>query len=328
MVTIIIPVYNSSHTIDACIASVLKQDYKDWKLVLVDDGSTDSSYSKCLKYAGHDVRINALQQSHQGVSTARNLALDYVHSKFVCFIDADDSIEPDYLSSMLAYNESDMVVCGYYVDFFKDEKFQKQEIHLPDTINWSDNQKRSMLLPLFMSGMIHINCNKLLKMDIIRQHHIQYRQQPINEDYMFMLEYLQYSRSLSTVALPLYHWNRVEGGLSGVDSLPGNLLQLYNDAHLLTRVYFQESPVVADRALYYSYNYLVPKYFAANKRGVISKQVLKEKLTEFHNNNLVRASFSSYSPQSAGEYLLYILLKHGLFHTYRWLTKRLLKWKN
>lgn len=90
MVSIIVPVYNIEKYIDECIQSVLNQTYTAWELILVDDGSTDNSGNICDEYAKTDTRIKVLHQKNQGVSAARNIALDKAEGDYIMFLDADD----------------------------------------------------------------------------------------------------------------------------------------------------------------------------------------------------------------------------------------------
>ena len=317
-INIIIPVYNAAETLQKCVDSVLTQTFGNWKLILVDDGSDDGSLSLCRQYSEKDSRIVVLEQEHKGVSAARNLALSRAKGKYVCFIDSDDFVEPNYLSEMYAQRNADMVICGYYVDVYKDGNLIRQEQNIPENINMTTGMEREALLPLFMSGMININCNKLLHLDIIRKNNLQYKNQPVNEDYMFMLSYLKHAQSISTIVKPLYHWVRMEGQKSGVDSMPDNLLELYNDAHKETRKFFVNDHI-ADMCLYYSYNYLVLKYFAAFEKGNMIKAIFEQKLNAYHHNSLVKASYVAYHPKSKGEWIMHSLQKYGWFKTYYWL---------
>lgn len=89
-ISIIVPVYNTELYLRECIESILRQSYVDFEVLLVDDGSTDASGSICEDYAAKDTRIRVFHQDNQGVSSARNLALDHVQGRYVLFLDADD----------------------------------------------------------------------------------------------------------------------------------------------------------------------------------------------------------------------------------------------
>lgn len=117
MISIILPVYNTEQYVKKCITSIKEQTYKDWELIIIDNGSTDKSYAFCREEAKEDSRIKVFHQyQNKGVSMARNLGLERASGEFLTFIDADDWILPDYLEELLREQEktgADMVVCSY-----------------------------------------------------------------------------------------------------------------------------------------------------------------------------------------------------------------------
>lgn len=90
MVSIIIPIFNAEAYLKQCIQSVIGQTYNDWELLLVNDGSTDSSGTICDEYAICDNRIRAIHKENTGVSDTRNVGLDLAQGEFIIFLDADD----------------------------------------------------------------------------------------------------------------------------------------------------------------------------------------------------------------------------------------------
>lgn len=97
MVSVIVPVYKAEKYLRRCIDSVLAQTYEDWELILVDDGSPDSSGKICDEYAQKDSRISVYHKENGGVSSARNMGLDNAKGDFICFLDSDDYFSKDYL---------------------------------------------------------------------------------------------------------------------------------------------------------------------------------------------------------------------------------------
>ena len=94
LVTIIIPVYNVEKYVRRCIESVLNQDYNHLEIILVDDGSTDSSGEICDEYAKKDNRIQVIHKQNEGLGPARNSELDIAQGEYVHFIDSDYYIFP------------------------------------------------------------------------------------------------------------------------------------------------------------------------------------------------------------------------------------------
>ena len=115
-VTVIIPVYNAGRYLEESIRSVLNQTYPQWKMILVDDGSTDESAIICDQYAESDERIEVIHQRNQGSFSAVGSGLRKTDTEFVMFLDADDWYEPDMIETMVqAAGEygADTVRCGY-----------------------------------------------------------------------------------------------------------------------------------------------------------------------------------------------------------------------
>ncbi len=314
MISIIVPVYNSEGTIKACVESIIAQDYNDWELLLVDDGSMDRSLVLCDEFARQDSRIHVISQKHQGVSIARNNGLERARGEYVCFVDSDDVVDSNHLSSMYTNWEFDMVICGYSVDEYDSNGyFLKQTKHVPTKMCIRDMTKeRNLLEGMFKAGMIHINCNKLLKTDIIKRNEIRYREIPVNEDYIFMLDYLMCTESLCTIQASTYHWNRVRNKQTGVSSLPENLLQIYTDAHQLTRAFFNDN-MIADAIMYHTYYLVVLKYISAIKKGIISKEEGRKRLHDLMNDKLVLSSFQTRKDVAWGERVMNTLLKNHWF---------------
>ncbi|MFS8962437.1 glycosyltransferase family 2 protein [Lactobacillus delbrueckii] len=116
LVSVIIPVYNVEEYLDKCLNTVIHQNYKNLEIILVDDGSTDNSGDKVDEWAKRDNRIVPLHQNNQGLSAARNMGLDNSHGSWIVFIDSDDYVSENYISTMLQTaqkDNSDLVICQY-----------------------------------------------------------------------------------------------------------------------------------------------------------------------------------------------------------------------
>ena len=101
LVSVIVPVYNAEKYLRRCIDSVLSQTFKDFELILVDDGSKDNCPGICDEYALKDARIRVIHQDNQGVSAARNAGLDAIKGDYVMFVDADDYVRREYIAGLL-----------------------------------------------------------------------------------------------------------------------------------------------------------------------------------------------------------------------------------
>ena len=110
--SIIVPVYNVENTLSRCLDSILRQTFKDYELLLIDDGSTDKSGLICDEYADKDKRIRVFHKINGGASSARNVGLDNAQGKYIGFVDSDDWVVADmyeYLIARLESTKSDVV---------------------------------------------------------------------------------------------------------------------------------------------------------------------------------------------------------------------------
>ena len=113
LISIIVPVYNRANVIRECIHSVLIQSYRNWELILVDDGSVDQSLEICRSMAEKDSRIRLYSTEHTGVSGARNKALDEAQGSYIFFLDSDDTIHHNLLETILnGMNSHNAAIAG------------------------------------------------------------------------------------------------------------------------------------------------------------------------------------------------------------------------
>lgn len=128
LVSIIIPVYNVEKYVEKCIQSLCKQTYNNIEILLVDDGSTDSSGEICEFYANKDSRIKVFHKENGGQGSARNLALDNAKGNYICFLDSDDSVKEDYvefLYNLLIERNLDISICNYEI-YDENNRFLKK----------------------------------------------------------------------------------------------------------------------------------------------------------------------------------------------------------
>lgn len=113
--SIIVPIYNKAGYLDECVNSILAQTFKDFELILVNDGSRDNSGEICEKFKLADDRVTVIHQTNQGVSAARNAGLDCSTGKYIGFVDADDILDADMYESLLKNaddHKADISICG------------------------------------------------------------------------------------------------------------------------------------------------------------------------------------------------------------------------
>ena len=143
LVSIIVPVYNVSAYLDECIDSLVAQEYKNIEIILIDDGSTDTSGEICDKRAAEDPRIRVIHKVNGGAASARNAGIDAAIGEFICFVDSDDTVHREYISTLVQIIENEncaSAVCGF---FFRDRK--KQVAYITETPNGNYGCEEYML---------------------------------------------------------------------------------------------------------------------------------------------------------------------------------------
>ena len=122
MISVVIPVYNVEVYLQRCVDSVLNQTCKDFEIILVDDGSTDSSGAMCDQYAASDYRIRTRHNTNGGPSDARNYGIEMATGEYIMFMDSDDALEPDAIEKLSASSSPDIdIVVGGYKKIYEDK---------------------------------------------------------------------------------------------------------------------------------------------------------------------------------------------------------------
>lgn len=201
-VSIIIPVYNVDKYIDKSLKSICEQDYENLQIILIDDGSTDKSGEICDSYAQKDERIVVIHQENSGVSNARNNGLKMVDGELVGFIDSDDYVEPDYVSSLVkGIDNCQLSICGFYEDM------EYEKIIRTNGTNRMLNQQEAMLLLLKEDEYRGYLWNKLFFHNIIRENNIIFDSEiDVWEDVLFVFEYMCHCKNVYYNTAPKYHY--------------------------------------------------------------------------------------------------------------------------
>lgn len=159
-ISIIVPYYNSELYLNKCISSILSQTLTDFELILVDDGSTDSSYSICKSFASKDSRILLLQKENGGQGSARNDALDLAKGIFIGFVDSDDYIDSnmyEVLYDNCIIHDAPLAICGYKT--FRTEKIAPSNLQ---NVGKKIFDKFSLMEAYLLTSLISSGpCNKL-----------------------------------------------------------------------------------------------------------------------------------------------------------------------
>ena len=208
-ISIIVPVYKAEKHLNHCLDSILVQTFKDFELILVDDGSPDNSGAICDEYAGKDTRVKVIHKENGGVSSARNTALASAQGEYVVFCDADDQLTQNALLHMIdASNRagSQMIIGGFeyiHIDATDNIMHSKKDLTRTNT-KITLNGTLEMLAFWKNNNMISA-CAKLFQRDIISDNQIVFNtNQVVLEDYGFVIDYLAHCHEICMIEDVVY----------------------------------------------------------------------------------------------------------------------------
>lgn len=147
LVSIITPIYNGAEYVSKTIDAVLQQDYKNWEMLIVDDGSKDNSVKIVENYSTQDKRIRLFKKKNGGSASARNMALKEAQGRYICFLDSDDIWMPDMLSQQVNFlrNTGVGLVYASYKKINQQEKEIYRPVIVPDKLTYKDLLKTNSI---------------------------------------------------------------------------------------------------------------------------------------------------------------------------------------
>ena len=209
-ISIIVPVYNVEKFLPRCIDCILAQSFENFKLILVDDGSTDHSGDICDQYAKQDNRIHVIHKENGGVSAARNTGLEYISGKYVAFCDSDDYWESEWLQQLYTAMQDKNADCviGNYIKADEYGNTLESIVHNCNEIVLRTEQRTiDFLITEQLTGKIGWEIwTRLFKTEIIQLHHIRFCERCENfaEDLCFVLEYSIYCHCICSIEVSGY----------------------------------------------------------------------------------------------------------------------------
>lgn len=206
-VSVIVPAYNAEKYISQCIMSIMKQTYKNMEIIIIDDGSNDSTQNKIEELSKADSRIKLFTQVNSGPSVARNRGIEEVSGEYIVFVDSDDKIQELYVEKLvnkIMDNCYDLVCCGY----IEESKYGITQLN--HFFYGEEELNKDEFINNIFNGVGGVLWAKIFKRSILEKHNI--RMNPnifMCEDLLFILEYCQYSEKFGVIKDYLYIYNRL-----------------------------------------------------------------------------------------------------------------------
>lgn len=208
--TVIVPAYNVEKYIEKCLASLVNQTYKNLKILVVNDGSTDNTKQIIEKYEKKYENLKLLNKENGGLSSARNFGLKNTKTKYVTFVDGDDYLELSTYELIMKKMEEEKTDLG----IFNFKKVYSQKI-IDSKLDEKIYNKNFLKYLFSKSTEVNIVVwNKIFKTDIILKNKIYFENRAYFEDTGFIFRYLYFIKKISLVELPLYNYIQRENSIT------------------------------------------------------------------------------------------------------------------
>ena len=196
LISIIIPVYNAELHLSRCLDSIIRQSFKSFEIILIDDGSTDNSKSICEKYTNIDNRISVIFRENQGPGPTRNLGMEVAKGDYIYFVDADDILLPNALADnykLALENDLDVVIFSFEKIVYKSDT-KTLVNHTFDNYLVTNNDKLSKIFwELADNGLMYAVWNKFYKKSFIMANDLKFTDCRKSQDAMFNFDVFQYA---------------------------------------------------------------------------------------------------------------------------------------
>ncbi len=263
LISVIIPVYNSERYLTKCLDSVGRQDFKNFEVIIIDDGSTDSSIEIIKEFTNKYLNFKYIQQENMGASAARNKGIKISKGKFISFIDSDDFVDKDFLKDMYKEaldKECDVVCCGYST------YYPKKNIVIKDLFMLSSGVYKpyKFLNIMIRDFRIHYTMwNKLWKRDLFENNNIEYPKMCF-EDISTVPKLIYYSNKIAVISKSYYYYTNNKDSL--VHTVNVSQLNDYIKSLAMLRLFLENENIYNDFKL--SYKLYTLRLFICNLKMI------------------------------------------------------------
>lgn len=282
--SIIIPVYNCENYIKKCLNSIIEQQFKDYEVIIIDDGSTDNSGNICDDFSKNNKQIRVFHNKNKGVSYSRNFALKKVNGEYVLFIDSDDYVDDDYLlkiNEILKKEKCDLINMGFYSEVQNNYKTYYDKISIP-YLRLNKNDLKKKIVYLWDSHMLYNVWNKIYRYEIIKKNNILFPNYNFGEDMYFNKKYMECITNFCNIEECFYHYVRERKG-SITRIYNKELFNIRKNEYYEFNKYFASLELDLEEYLEFSSRRFIERTVGCIENIFSSKLKLKDKTEEIRN---------------------------------------------
>ena len=279
-ISVIVPVYNVENYLEKCVESILKQTYTNLEILLVNDGSTDTSGELCDQLAQRDQRIRVIHKENGGLSDARNRGIEEASSDLIGFIDSDDYIDEDMYETLyrqLLESNADLSMCGHY-----DVYHQIPEKQVAAIQTWELTPQEAIKMVMEAKILSVTAVNKLYKKELFEQ--LRFEIGKIAEDAFIMIALIHHCRKVVATNEKKYYYVHRENSITTQKfSLKFlNVIEAYEQNATIIRENYPELAAVATMRLNWAYFYVLDRLLVDSE---FKDKALEDKLIAYLKKN-------------------------------------------
>lgn len=257
VITVVVPIYNAENYLDNCIKSIINQTHREIEILLVNDGSSDGSYSICESYKKKDMRVKVFHKENEGVSKTRNFGISKAIGEYICFVDADDILELQMIEKLLLNikeSKSDLAICGHNTVYLDNGNRNIIVTHKNPEFKGTTREFLEKIEYFLNSESIQGPCGKLYKISIIKSNLVYF---PVDlsfgEDTFFVYKYLENCSHIVSISESYY-------------------LYMKRNSSSLSSIY-REDKIEIFLYLYKQLDILMNKFKVNDKKDMIDKRI-------------------------------------------------------
>lgn len=270
LVSIIIPCYNVEKYVEECINSVLAQDYKKWECIIINDGSRDNTLEIITHFKSKESRIRVITQENLGLSATRNKGIDHANGEFLFFLDADDILSTNAISTLVSSSQNNDIITGIIIEstFSTGTIFKASQLLHPKegTITFENNQFE-VLRRTMDKGLTPVAQNRLYRKEFIDKNTIRFKSGILHEDELWFFETMLLAKNVKFIDSETYFYR-----VDNVDSITKNV----GDRNLES--YIQVMEVIIQKYAQHEHFSVIAKWYAVYMKKIFLDFAIRERL--------------------------------------------------
>ncbi len=315
LISVIVPIYNSEKYLNRCVTSILNQTYENLEILLINDGSKDSSLDICYSFKNKDKRIKVINKENEGVSLTRNVGIKNSTGKYLMFVDSDDYLHNAYIEEMYTYlreNKLDMVISSMTFvdenyDFLRTYSYKSENVIL----NFNDITESIIKTSYFNSV-----CKIIVSSKIVKENKMTFNKElKFGEDLLFSYNLLQTVQNFGYLDFPGYYYLQNSSSATHKNSMEVVNKYIADNKYVynIIRQHIQDD-VLINNKLFTKYNFALLKFIKSVKYKEFKENAVNLFNRMFEKDSIIIVDKIDYESKSNYMLMKLLIKRHYLIY--------------